>query len=788
MAMDDSAVIMMPDPAIRSGTDLWRLDEARLEVLRSKGIMNSSIEELHGQAEDLLIEAANSRSTARRHALAVSGFMMEKPVYTDVKSRLNDLVHAVLWLLGLSIPFAFALERLLVGSTTIYKQVTWFATFFAATFLILFLSHPAFAIAKTPVIIFLGFAVVTLATLVIFIIMRKFEVELKVLQGMPTTVHVVDVSRFSTIIAAMNMGISTMRRRPLRTALTAITIILLTFTILGFASFGTQTGIVKLFDEPSPGYAGASVHRVNWDALPEELLDVIRGRWGTPGPGGAARQSSPKSAPVAICPRYWRSPRKLQDKGPLITREDGKHPVALRGVLGLDEAEIALRADLSELFGKKKGVTGKVLEGACFITKALANDLGVRPSDRVLVGGLTLRVAGTLDAASTLARKDVGAGSILPVDFTEMQDVRPQDAEESLELQTAENWASLSPDSVVIVSVETARALGGALHAVMLYVEDTRSATKVAEDLTRMLPLPVAATRQDGVYRHVLGPVVEASGVRDLLVPVLLGGLVIFRTMLGSVTDRDREIYTFSALGLAPPHVASLFFAEALVYSVLGGLGGYLVAQGSMKVLSVLADFGLVTVPEMNYSSMNAIVTILIVIVVVLLSAAYPAIKASRSANPGILRQWSLPVPDRDTFDITFPFTVSDYDITGVVSFLKEHFDNYSDTGLGVFMARDARLVFHEGGGLGLAAHVALAPFDLGVTQSFELRSASSEIAGIDEVKITLVRKSGQPKDWRRLNKVLLDDIRRQFLIWRSLPHETMETYRHRTLAEKKDG
>ena len=75
-----------------------------------------------------------------------------------------------------------------------------------------------------------------------------------------------------------------------------------------------------------------------------------------------------------------------------------------------------------------------------------------------------------------------------------------------------------------------------------------------------------------------------------------------------------------------------------------------------------------------------------------------------------------------------------------------------------------------------------LAPFDLGVTEDFELRSAPSEIEGIDEVKIKITRKSGQPKDWQRLNKVLLDDLRRQFLIWRSLAHETMEIYRHRTL------
>ena len=132
----------------------------------------------------------------------------------------------------------------------------------------------------------------------------------------------------------------------------------------------------------------------------------------------------------------------------------------------------------------------------------------------------------------------------------------------------------------------------------------------------------------------------------------------------------------------------------------------------------------------------------------------------------------------------TAAITVSEYDITGVVSFLKEHFENFGDTGLGVFMASDPRLVRAVDGALGLNALVSLAPFDLGVTQSFELRSAPSEIPGIDEVKIILTRRSGQPKDWHRLNKVLLNDLRRQFLIWRALPNETMEVYRHRTLAE----
>ena len=97
-------------------------------------------------------------------------------------------------------------------------------------------------------------------------------------------------------------------------------------------------------------------------------------------------------------------------------------------------------------------------------------------------------------------------------------------------------------------------------------------------------------------------------------------------------------------------------------------------------------------------------------------------------------------------------------------------------------MARDCRYDFKDEKQLGLIASVALTPFDLGVTQSFKLYSTPSEIPGIDQVKIELQRKSGQPADWVRLNKVFMNDLRKQFLIWRSIPAEAVENYRARTL------
>jgi hypothetical protein len=400
------------------------------------------------------------------------------------------------------------------------------------------------------------------------------------------------------------------------------------------------------------------------------------------------------------------------------------------------------------------------------------------------MGGKELTLGPLLDPSRMLNLTDMDGSSILPVNLDDPEIAQQAQSEGSENTVSSQSWENLLVDTIAIVSNNVAEELGGTMRALNIYTYDVRTATEVAEEMAAMTNMPVNATRSDGVYRHVFGAVLQASGLRDLFFPVLLGGLVIFGTMLGSVADREKEIYTFSALGLAPPHVTGLFFAEALVYSVIGGMGGYLFAQGVLALLTWLAQFGLITVPQINYSSTNAIMTIFIVMLTVLVSAVFPAIKASRSANPGVMRNWRLPQPKGDELDITFPFTVSEYDITGVVSFLKEHFDAYKDTGMGSFMSRDTDFFSPEKGSVGLRSRLALAPFDLGVTQDFRLYSAPSQIPGIDEVRIQITRLSGQPKDWARLNKVLMDDLRKQFLIWRSLPRETMESYRMRTLQE----
>jgi hypothetical protein len=295
--------------------------------------------------------------------------------------------------------------------------------------------------------------------------------------------------------------------------------------------------------------------------------------------------------------------------------------------------------------------------------------------------------------------------------------------------------------------------------------------------------LPTYIGAKGGVYRLYFSKLIEASGFKDLLIPVILGGLIVFATMLGSVADREGEIYAFSSLGLAPAHVAMLFFAEAAIYAVVGGMGGYLLGQIAASLLSFFSGYWHFAVPSMNFSSMNAIVTIFIVMGIVLLSTAYPAAKAARSANPGIQRAWRLPQALGDIYDINFPFTVSEYDLTGVVSYLDEHFRSFTDTSIGVFATTECHIMRQkENDMLGFRAKVALAPFDLGIEQTVVILSQASEIEGIDEVRVLIKRLSGTYGDWQRANKVFINDLRRQFLVWRTLDKDVAKHYRQTTL------
>jgi hypothetical protein len=595
---------------------------------------------------------------------------------------------------------------------------------------------------------------------------------------MRTTVHSADVSRFGTVMAAVSMGISTMRRRPVRTILTTVTVILLTFSILSFASFDAQGGILRRHAGPATESRCIFLHHALWSTLPDRLLDVARHL------GGDS---------AAVTARRWLSATSYAEAQTfrlLLSDEETSRSGQVDALVGIEAADLEAQPDLKRCF--PSAASGAGLDPAdIYLPSAVAERIAVTNGAPLLLRGKRFRFAGAFDDKGLTRFLQVDQSPLFPVNYgdesmaVQAQAGVGQSEAKALELANLQAESAFLPycnaAQVAVVHSEAARVLGGRLVALGIYPKESSEILPLAERIARACPAPLFATLTDGVYRLYFTTVLTTSGMSSLVIPIILGGLIVFGTMLGSVTDREKEIYAFSALGLAPAHIATLFFAEASVYAVVGGLGGYILAQVVAYTLAWLSTFTAIGVPAMNYSSTNAIFAILVVMATVLLSTVYPAIVGSRSANPGVARAWRLPRPSGDEWKFAFPFTVSEYDITGVMSFLHEHFGNFSDCSLGVFLAEGTR-IRAEGRTLRLESRVATAPFDLGVTQEFRLTSRPSEIEGVDEVHIEILRLSGTRGDWQRTNRPFISDLRRQFLIWRSLPPDAMEIYRRRTL------
>jgi hypothetical protein len=68
-----------------------------------------------------------------------------------------------------------------------------------------------------------------------------------------------------------------------------------------------------------------------------------------------------------------------------------------------------------------------------------------------------------------------------------------------------------------------------------------------------------------------------------------------------------------------------------------------------------------------------------------------------------------------------------------------------------------------------LTYHVALAPFDLGVTQKMTFQASYDEVVQAFRITMTTVRVSGQDSNWISTNKPCLEKLRKHMLQWRNL-------------------
>jgi hypothetical protein len=781
--------------------DLWNLNESRLDRLRRNGIDLPWVERQHAAAQALMENSAQSPShtpSAQEHAEKTLSIAYSNRVYQPVRDVTNDLIKSVVVLLLLAVPFAYALERLVVGSANVYGQIIAFSVIFSSTFALLYWVHPAFRFAGYPLIVLLAFLIIVMSALVIWIMWAKFEYEMRRLHGVATQSHQSTRDARATVAAAISQGIATMKRRPLKTLLTLLTIAILTFTVLFFGAFSSEPAVQWITLGVNPGQPEISARPTPTAPWPSQTVDTFAARW---------------SGQAQVYRRAW----AVAPAGSYIT---GRAPDSAGGAPFKYRAWVILpRQDIDRLPALAQSLTGDIdgfkAHGGILLPKGAP----IPPSmigQPCLLQGVPQIFRGYFDPALLSAVRTTDGAPILALDTIEMrrkieQEITrdPETVNQRMAQLDAAEYPTIDAADTLLISDSSPLAPRNNVQTLVIlptrHVSPTQNAAPsslssanpqpesrtpqpsthpkaIAAELTLILDRPVFLVADSLAQRAVFSSKIQLGGITAIAVPLLLGSLLVFSSMMSSVADREREIFTFSALGLAPRHIALLFFAEAAVYGLVGALSGYLGAQIFAKAAGLLSRLNVIDAPALNYSSTNAVLTLLVVIAAVLVSTIYPAFKASRSANPGIQRSWKMPTATGDTLHFEFPFTVSHDDMTGLVSYLHEYFSQHKDRSIGGFAAAQAAMSQSDNG-FTLSAQVWLQPFDQGVCQSFLLTTEPSDIPGIDRVLLTLTRSSGNPAMWTRANKLFIALLREQFLLWRTLPDDTIEHYHALTTA-----
>jgi len=750
-------------PAHVSARDFYTVDLWRRDQYAKAGIISRPINELLDETARLLKVADDALERDDGDALqraAAAALANEVRAYEALQATADDVTRGAVFLMLLLVPFAVAMERLVFAFTRIHGRIMGAMGVFAVMTGILWSFHPAFRITSQPLIILMAFAILLLSMAVIIMIMRKFESDIEEMRSGRAEASGAETRRGGVIGSAVWLGIANMRKRKLRTALTATTIILITFALLCFSSSTTyQTRRELNIRGVESIYPGVLIRMPGMQEIAERAADVI--------------ENLLEGAHV-IGTRYWWTNKEPTWRLHVSNPVSGEQ-VSLKAALGLSAAEQHLTDP-----GRVMANWDAFAEGdGCYLSEGTATALGIEPGDAVAVGGHELRLLGTYSGARLERElRMLNGRSLLPSDFTVETDQNTSQDAMLAQLSSGQGLADegevacVSGDELVIVHQDLIKEIGS-LRSIAIRCDDEESAVLLTDELMKVLAFPMYVTTPDGVKAMVATPLI-AKPPRNLLVPLLIAALIIFNTMLSSVAERKSEIHIYTSLGLAPRHVGVLFVAEALTYGLLGTISGYVLGQG---LATILTHFDLMGGVTLNYSGTNVMMTMGLVLFVVVLSAIVPAIMAGKLATPSKEMNWRVPDPDKGVIRDMLPFTVTREAAKGLIAFIYEFMDAHREGSIGNFSA-DALALLPAADDMvaGLAGTVWLAPYDLGVRQGFRIM-ITLETENICNIRIELTHGSGQERNWWRLNRSFLGDVRGQLLGWRRVSPERVMEY-----------
>lgn len=746
--------------ALRFANDMYWSNEGRINRLHQYTIYNTQAEEYHNLTLTYIqraTEALKAEDYDLFRRLSLKAFSIENSAYQSVRGVFFDVINTTIFFFVTLIPFSMLVERLLFKSELGLRRAIAVVGIFVFFTLILFFLHPGFRLAANVYMILLGFVIVVLTMPVLIIVVSDAVGYISKFRVKAVGKHFTEISRLGAALMAFGTGIENMRRRRLRTGLTFVTVVIITLALVSFTSTSTFT-IIRI-----PSYAGKTMYNglliertAGSGNLPlgDQLQNYVTNEYG---------------ADAITASRAWIYPSQTYGlESPSISLYNVSYnvPVQVSAIMGMMPEENNITG-----IGDPDNPNYILISGrwfnqtdyySCILSDVRADLLRVSVGDVVFARGFKLTVIGIFNAS-----RDV-FDQLIQLDEESITPVFVQRIHET-------------PSAVMMVPFRLARwggmasfitAASGTYQTVMKF-ENTDKIVDSAKDIANHFSgVDIFAGRDGTIWRFKKFGAFMIEGWTLLTIPAIIAVFTIFSVMLGGVYERKKEVSTYSALGLSPMHVALMFLAESVTYSVLAAVVGYTLG---ITVVSLLPGL------QPNYSASYVLLAVGFSMLAIMASTLYPARQAARLVTPSLARKWELTTkPKGDEWVIPMPFAATEKEAQAVLVFVSEFLDAHRVERAGVFSSSRTSYGESERDGTkvrGIRATVSIAPWEAAIQQKISVNAFNPPKEERWSFELYLKRTSGHPKKWATANRKFIDIMRKQLLIWRGLSPAEKKTY-----------
>ena len=798
LAADNPIVHNVPFDVAHS---MIQVNGKRLELQNRFGMADARTREYHEVSTSREAEShADGLTQGEANQVAGEAVTYATLNHPVIRESVTEAVWGILWYLALLAPFTFFFEKLVFGFTDVRKQVFAQGLVFVTVFGLLRVLHPAFEMVRSSAMILLGFIIILMSGGITILFAGKFKENLEEIKKKRGKVTAAEVNKMGVLGTAFMLGLTNMHRRKVRTGLTCATLVLMTFVMICFTSVHSEVVDENMAVGKAP-YQGILIKRERF--APVRTLASLRDKYG--GKYEVFGRMMALGSHDYVERQAFNPELEITHK-----LGDRVRKVEFDSIVQLDAGEPL--QDQIEFLSKHQWFTETQEAddlGALpiFIPERMASELGVRVSDvdasfdsgesvEVVINGRRCKIQGIFDAQSFEDLRDLDGKDLLPFDAEAMRNL-VMDSDDLFTILAHDDDPRIPAHKIVIAPIRTNLHIQSKYGlfprvvsvAIAMEGETYRDAERVIDSYLEGNAEPVFYGLGGIAYRGKRSREMTLAGLMQMVIPLIIAALTVLNTMKGSVYERRDEIFVYNAVGIAPRYVFFMFFAEAFVYVVVGSVLGYILSQGTGRILIELSRSGLgggidfTGGLNMAFTSRMTIYASLAIGASVFVSTYFPARSAMEIAKPTEDSGWDLPEPVGETISFSLPFTFNPRDRIAVLCFFERYLQDHGEGSSGRFFAAPPVVGISEKRDTladdalvpSISNTIWLKPFDLAVSQSMEISLPTDNETGEFIANVTLVRLSGTREAWMHLNKGFVQLIRRQFLHWRAVSDDQRE-------------